>query len=60
MSWRYFVFIYIVIPLALSLLTYAVLRDLVGILLSIVAGVCIGTLFMLAYLNMLGRSIRWK
>jgi len=46
--------------MALSVLAYAVLLDLVGKTLAIGAGVCVAMLFDIAFLNMLGRPIRWK
>jgi len=59
MNWRFVVFVYFVIPLILSLLAYAVLLDLVGKILAIVGGVCIATLFIIAFCNTIGLPIRW-
>ncbi len=60
MSGRFVVFVYLVIPILLALLAYAVLLDLVGKPLAITAGVCIAALFDLAFVNMIGRPIRWE
>ncbi len=60
MSVKFVVFIYFIIPTALSVLAYAVLLDLVGKPLAIVAGVCVAALFDIAFCNMIGLPIKWK
>ena len=60
MSWKFVVFLYFLIPMLLAALTYSVLYDLVGEFLSVVAGAIVGLLFVMAFLNMIGRPIWWN
>lgn len=59
MNWRFVVFVYFIVPLLLSILTYAVLLDLVGKVLAIAAGCIVTMLWCFAFCNMLGLPIRW-
>lgn len=60
MSIRYILALYLLVPFMFSLLTYSVLLDLVGEVLSVVAGACIALLWFISFCNMLGKSINWK
>jgi ABC-type transporter Mla maintaining outer membrane lipid asymmetry permease subunit MlaE len=59
MSFKFVVFMYLIIPMLLAVLTYATLLDLVGKILAIAAGCLVTMLWCFAFCNMLGLPIRW-
>lgn len=59
MSWKFVVFLYFLIPMALAALSYAVLYDLVGETLAFIGGACVAVLFDIAFLNNFGKPIKW-
>jgi len=59
MSKKFVVLVYFVVSISLAELTYVILLNLVGTFLAIVAGVCMATLFMMAFCNMIGLPVKW-